>query len=153
MTNEDHGKLLAAVGKAVDWVGEDTFKLHKIRLTKGVGSLDYAVAIGLHAQVAYIAQQHEQSRMPNLMAGSFLSLATFVSLACAHPVIQIPKSMPYDKSQLWLAWSTATPNEVTAAIDRVLELLGAGTGITGVDADLADLMESPRMSWASRGDA
>lgn len=155
MTNDDHEQLLAAVGKAVDWVGEDAFSLHKVRLTEGVGSLDYAVAIGLYAQVAYIGHQHLSERGPlrNLMAGSFLSLATFISLACAHPIIKIPKSMPYDKSQLWLAWATAEPEKINGALDKVLDLLDENSGVVKLDGEVADLLASPRFSPASRGDA
>jgi hypothetical protein len=155
MTNEDHEQLLAAVGRAVDWIGAKDFALHEARLTHGVGSLDYAVAIGLYAQVAYIGQRHliERGQLRNIMAGSIMSLATFVSLACAHPMIKIPKSMPYDKSQLWLAWATAEPEKVNAALDKVLDLLGENSGVVKLDGELADLLASPRFSPASHGDA
>lgn len=154
MTNQDHEKLLAAVSKAVDWVCADHFPLHEAKRKYGAGALDYAVALGMFSHVAHlVGQETPGERIPHLLEGSVLMLGTFVSLACAHPAIKIPESMPFDKSQLWLAWMSATPRMINAALDKVLELMAGTGGITGIDGELADLLASPRMSWASRGDA
>ena len=154
MTNEEHERLIAAVSKAVDWVCADHFPLHEAKRKYGAGALDYVVAIGMFAHVAHmVGRESLDKRLPNLMEGSVLMLGTFASLACAHPAIKIPKSMAFDKSQMWLAWMSSTPKMINAALDKVLALMAGTGGITGVDSELADLIASPRMSWASRGDA